>query len=133
MAAPEARHWDKLKRLGRYLVGRPRAVWYYRWQYEDNLTFYSDSDFAGCRRTSRSTSGGVILRGGHHLKSWSTTQKAITLSSAEAELSACVKASSEAIGTAQMVKSLGTDLEARVYVDSSAALSVVNRKGNGRL
>ena len=67
------------------------------------------------------------MRGGHHLKSWSSTQKTVTLSSAEAELSACVKASAEAIGIMQMVESLGRKIEAEVNVDSSAALAVVAR------
>ena len=122
-----------MRRIGRYLVGRPRAVWKYPWQNESQITAYSDSDFAGCRRTSRSTSGGILMRGNHHLKSWSTTQKKITLSSAEAELAACVKTSSEAIGMVQLAAGLGCSLDAEIYVDSSAALAVVSRKGNGKL
>ena len=133
MANPERRHWERLKRIGRYLVGRPRAVWKYNWQTPHDITAYSDSDFAGCRRTSRSTSGGIVMRGFHHLKSWSSTQKKITLSSGEAELAACVKTSAEAIGMTQLTAGLGRELEAEIYVDSSAALSVVSRKGNGKL
>ena len=41
----------------------------------------SDSDWAGCRRTASSTSGEVILRGSHFVKSWAPTQKDVTLSS----------------------------------------------------
>ena len=85
MAAPEVRHWNMLKRLARYLLGRPRMVWEYRWQGNEHVKGYSDSDWAGCKRTARSTSGGVIMRGDHHIKSWSVTQKRVTLSSAEAE------------------------------------------------
>ena len=73
------------------------------------------------------------MRGGHHLKSWSSTQKKVTLSSAEAELAACIKASSETIGVLQMVEGLGRTTDGEVFVDSSAALGVVNRKGNGKL
>ena len=76
---------------------------------------------------------GVILRGGHHLKSWSATQKKVTLSSAEAELAACIKTSSEVIGILQMAAGLGRTVAGEVYVDSSAALAVVGRKGNGKL
>ena len=133
MASAEARHWEKLKRIARYLVGRPRAVWKYRWRHPENVVTYSDSDFAGCRRTAKSTSGGIVMRGGHHIKSWSSTQKKVTLSSAEAELAACIKASAETIGVAQMAGGLGRQVEGEVYVDSSAALGVVNRKGNGEL
>ena len=64
----------------------------------------------------------MILRGGHHLKSWACTQKKITLSSAEAELAACIKTSCEVIGMMQMTEGMGRKVEGEVYVDSSAAL-----------
>ena len=67
------------------------------------------------------------------MKSWASTQKKVTLSSAEAELSACIKASSETIGILQMAAGLGRMVTGEVYVDSSAALAVVGRKGNGKL
>ena len=73
------------------------------------------------------------MRGGHHLKSWSCTQKKVTLSTAEAELAACIKASAETIGIVQMSEGFGDKVEAEVFVDSSAALAVVGRKGNGKL
>ena len=73
------------------------------------------------------------MRGLHHIKSWSCTQKKVTLSSAEAELAACIKAACETIGIAQMAAGLGRDVDCEVMVDSSAALAVVNRKGNGKL
>ena len=73
------------------------------------------------------------MRGNHHLKSWSVTQKRITLSSAEAELAALVKTSAEAIGILQMAEGLGESVTAEVFVDSSAALSVTQRKGSGKM
>ena len=50
---------------------------------------------------------------------------------AEAELGALVKASAEAIGVAQMAIGFGSEVEVQVMVDSSAALAVTQRKGNG--
>ena len=73
------------------------------------------------------------MRGQHLIKSWSATQKSITLSSAEAELVAAVKTATETIGVVQLVKDWGSDMEATIYVDSSAAIGVVDRKGNGEL
>ena len=70
---------------------------------------------------------------------WTSPQKLVVysekvaLSSAEAELAACIKASSETIGILQMVAGLGRTTDGEVFVDSSAALGVVNRKGNGKL
>ena len=133
MATPQVQHLSSLKRLARYLLGKPRMIWKYAWQTPENLTVYSDSDWAGCKRTARSTSSGIIMRGQHHVKSWSITQKRVTLSSAEAELGALVKASAEAIGIVQMAEGLGDKVSAEVYVDSSAALSVTQRKGTGKM
>ena len=73
------------------------------------------------------------MRGDHHIKSWSVTQKRVTLSSAEAELGALVKASTEVIGVLQMAEGLGRSTSAEIYVDSSAALAVVQREGCGKL
>ena len=73
------------------------------------------------------------MRGSHHIKSWSVTQKRVTLSSAEAELAALVKASAETMGVIQMAQGLGDEVTGEVYVDSSAALSVTQRKGNGKM
>ena len=71
--------------------------------------------------------------GGHYIKSWSATQKGITLSSGEAELVAAVKMSTEVIGLIQLARDWGDKLGGKVLVDSSAALGVVRRKGNGKL
>ena len=134
MARPTKGHIKKLRRLARYLKAVPRVVWHFRFQGEcEELSSYGDSDWAGCKRTARSTSGGAVLRGGHCLKTWSVTQKNVTLSSAEAELMAAVKLASESIGIAQLAESWGLKLDCSLYLDSSAALAVVERKGNGKL
>ena len=73
------------------------------------------------------------MLGSHYIKSWSSTQKTIALSSAEAELTALVKCSCETIGLLQLAADWGITLEGEVLVDSSAALGVVARKGSGKL
>ena len=73
------------------------------------------------------------MRGTHHIKSLAVTQTRVTLSSAEAELGALVKAASETIGITQMTEGLGRKVSGYIFVDSSAALAVVNRKGCGKL
>ena len=87
MAAPTVGSLKKLKRLGRYLLGNARLTTRYEWQGEETeITGYSDSDWAGCRVTGKSTRGGVIMIGSHLIKGWSRTQNHVTMSSAEAEL-----------------------------------------------
>jgi hypothetical protein len=46
---------------------------------------WSDTEFAGCKRIRRSTSGGVVMIGSHCVKTYSSTQDIIALSSGEAE------------------------------------------------
>mgnify|MGYP005698356215 CR=1 FL=1 len=73
------------------------------------------------------------MRGSHCVKTWASTQKSVTLSSGEAELVAAVKMSGELIGMCQLSYDWGVEMGARLLVDSSAAIGVVNRKVNGRL
>ena len=134
MAAPTVGDQRRLRRLARYLITCPRVVWCFAWQdSESEVNVFTDSDWAGCRRTARSTSGGVLCRGSHCLRAYSATQKNVTLSSGEAELMAIVRASAEGIGLAQLALSWGLELQAHIWTDSSAALAVTQRKGNGKL
>ena len=68
MATPPMRDMERVKRVGRYLGGKPRARCWFRWQQSGELEAYSDADWGGDRPTRRSVSAGVIMRGGHCLK-----------------------------------------------------------------
>ena len=134
MARPLEGDFDKLKRIGRYLVGRPRLVHIFAWQEQvGTVTSYSDSDWAGCEKSRRSTSGGIVTIGTHVLKSYSKQQRTVALSSAEAELHAMVAASSETLGIVALMADMGLVLEGEVYVDSTAALGIAQRQGIGKL
>ena len=74
MAAPTNKNEEALKRLARYLLGCPRLVVHFQWQTPMKaLLVMTDSDWAGCTRTRKSTSGGVVMRGRHLIKHWSGT------------------------------------------------------------
>ena len=138
MAAPEDKDEEKLRRLALYLKGRPRAVTLFPFD-EVNLLertkirIFTDTDWAGCRRTRRSTTGGIILWENRMIKSWSTTQALVALSSGEAELYGTVKASAEGLGAQALLKDLGIMADVEVLTDASAALGILERKGLGRL
>ena len=68
MAAPTRAAWGKLKRLVRYLLQFPRLSWTFKRDEceTDTIDVFSDSDWAGCVRTCRSTSGGVVTVGLSH-------------------------------------------------------------------
>ena len=135
MAKPSEADMRRAKRLGRYLVGKARVVTEYPWQSPtEKIEGYSDTDWAGCQRTAKSTSSGVLMRGRHFLRSWRSIQKCVTLSSGEAELMAAVRASTEVLGIFQLASDWGEDqLIGEVLVDSTAALGMVKRRGCGKL
>jgi len=133
MSAPTNLGQDALKRLCRYLLGRKRLVFKYPWQSTGTLECYSDTDWAGCPKTRKSTSGGCLMLGAHLLKSWSSTQPSISLSSGEAEYYGVVKAAGIALGQQSLMSDMGMKVKVRVWTDSSAALGICGRSGLGKL
>ena len=135
LANPSRKTDGLVKRLARYLKGHPRCELMLKWQLDPGgITSYADSDWAGCERSRRSTSGGIILRGSHPLKFWSRTQASVALSSAEAELIALVKASSECLGLKVLAQEMGMKAHSlTIFTDSSAANAIVHRQGAGRV
>ena len=68
MQAPTELGVTALKRLARYLIGKPRLVFHYRWQEACAGEAFSDTDWAGCIKTRKSTSGGCLMVGRHMVK-----------------------------------------------------------------
>ena len=99
-----------------------------------SIEAYSDSDWAGCRDTRRSTSGGMIYFEGAVLSFWSRTQTTIALSSCEAKLYAINMATIEALNVKptieELIKNCKTNIT--VYTDSSSAKSITSRRGVSR-
>ena len=134
MAKPTEEGERKVKRAVRYLQGSPSTSYRYHWQDEpDTLDGYADSDWAGFLRTRRSTSGGLIMSGGHLLAHWSRTQVGVALSSGEAELNAALKAGCELMGARVMADELGWNRKLKIHGDSSAAKGTLARQGSGKI
>ena len=149
MQAPEMSDWEALKRVGRFLLTHPRCVQEFVRQIEHPkcITVCSDSDHAGCQRTRKSTSSSKLFHGQHMLRSTSTTQAVISLSTGESEFYGIVKATSAAIGAVAMLRDLGVDLEQPVDVrvkdstdacievqaDASAGIGIAMRRGAGKI
>ena len=108
MATPRVSDWALLKRTARCLVGCPRSVQTFRWQVPPSMvTIFTDSDWAGDRSSRKSTSGGVVCLEHHMIKSWSSTQQLVALSSGEAELYALIKGASQTKGIISMLVDFG--------------------------
>ena len=133
-AVPTKESYCKLKRLGRYLLGHPRLTYFYKWQPVPSMVdVFVDTDFAGCRTTRRSTSGGVALLGNHCVRHWSSTQPTIALSSGEAELGGLAKGSAQGIGLCTIAADLGWKLGPRIHSDATAAIGISKRRGVGKI
>ena len=96
---------------------------------------YSDSDHAGCLKTRKSTSCTIAMLGKHTLRTTSTTQKVIAMSSAESEFYAAVKSASIGLGFVALCEDLGWKLPkpVEIRIDASACLGIAARRGAGRI
>ena len=93
------------------------------------ITVRTDADWAGCRWSRKSTSGGSISRGTHCIKTWSKTQAVIAKSSAESELYGVVRGACEALGTKTLCEDLGETVGIRLELDATAAKGILDRTG----
>ena len=133
MSIPRKGDWTRLKRLGRYFVGRPRLQQWSNWQSAPRgVNTYTNADWVGCRETRKSTAGGDIRLGNHTIKSWSKTQTLIALSSGMSELYATLKASAETLGIISMLNDYGVKVAGEMWGDAQVALGIIHRKGLGK-
>ena len=133
MSSPTEASLGALKRIGRYLGGQRRLVYVYKFQAVDKIDVYSDTDWAGCAKTRKSTAGGALVMGPHLLKSWSSTLPSVALSSGEAEFYGVVKAGGTGLGFQSLLRDLGHELPLRVWTDSTATVGICGRQGLGKL
>ena len=156
---PDANSPCALRKLGSYLIYTqdmrmhfPKAETYAstltRWNgleerkdgspYEIEL--YSDSDWASCKTTRRSTSSGLIFVNSCCVHSHSRAQASTALSSMEAEILAATSLLVEGIQLKQLLQFLLGDagglshnskVQMRLRLDSTSAQSFFNRLGPG--
>eukprot|EP00974_Lingulodinium_polyedra_P121539 11179382-Lingulodinium_polyedra.AAC.1 len=136
MAKPTSGDFARVKKLVRFIVGIVTVEWEYPWQEEWealNLKVFTDSDWAGCLKTRRSTSGGLAMVGRHPVKTWSATQSVVATSSAEAELYSAAEGASRGLGVQTMLREMGVNAVLLVSTDSSSAKAFASTRGLGRM
>ena len=132
MSNPQEREVQLFKRIVRYLKRATRMAQRFDWQPRPScLDVNSDSDFAGCRRTRKSTSGVAIMMGKHCIITRCKSQSVFALSSGEAELYAAVLACSMGLGAQQLYQDLGVDLKIQVLMNATAGVAMMRRQGLG--
>ena len=73
-----------------------------------------------------------MLYGSHLLKSWSSTQSVIALSSGEAEFYGIVKGAAVTLGAISLFQDLGITLKARSRTDATTGKAICSRRGLGQ-
>ena len=134
MSNPTQQSLAKLKRLTRYLKRERqwRQVFKYGKTVEEVTTF-TDSDWAGCKETRKSSSAGVVMVGEHALKAYTRKPKIIARSSAEAELYAAALGASEVKGIVSLLRDLGYEKKPVLAIDVKATEHILHRQGIGKL
>ncbi len=133
LSKPTASAEGALKRVCRFLHGAGRCVWSFPRQHRQSyIDGYSDTDWAGCVRTRRSTSCSMLFHGQHLIGCSSTTQNLVALSSGEAEYYGLVKTASRMLGLQALGVYFGLQVSVRIHVDSTACKGIASRRGVGK-
>ena len=141
LTAPTLEDMAKLKHLLRYLAGTKTHALVIRPTLQLastntvlDLDVYCDSDWAGCSKTRKSTSGVVISLLGTTLYTCSRTQATVALSSGEAELYAIGLGVQEAlfVKSLLMESGLAKGVNLTCHTDSTSGKSMATRYGLGK-
>lgn len=128
MSNPKEGDDHVIKRIIRYLKGKPRVAIRYQFQQLESITMYTDSDWAGDEASRKSAGGGVVCWGSHTISWWCKLQANIALSSCEADLKGAI----EGIRVQRLAATLGDELSLELKTDASAARGVLLRQLVGK-
>lgn len=131
---PNEADWQRLLRLGRYLVGTlDYAIWLPEDEDMEWLDTRSDTDWAGDVRDRKSTACGCIDIGDCPVFEFTRGQAVHALSSGEAEFYGAASVVAEGIYIQKVFEFFGWTPKLRLWVDPSAAKSMLQRQGVGRV
>nr|GEX00139.1 putative ribonuclease H-like domain-containing protein [Tanacetum cinerariifolium] len=124
-AKPTEKYLKEVKRVFRYLRGTVNTGLWYTKDSGFELTGFSDADYAGCKDSIKSTSGGAQFLG-EKMVSWSSKKQDCTaLSTAEAEyvsLSACC---AQVLWMRTQLTDYGFNFsKILIYCDSKSAIAI---------
>jgi hypothetical protein len=131
---PKLAHWKAAKQVLAYLSATISHGITYIKTGSVFLLAYSDSDWAGCLKTRRSRSGGVILINGSWVITICKLQASISLSSCEAELIALVEVIKEIMWLYNFLGELNVvyNQPTVIYVDNKSAIALAKDPVNHR-
>jgi len=138
VSAPCEHHYEAMKRLLRFLRATVEDVWILQFspshRQDVRVTVQGTADASwGSTPGYKSTSGGIVDIDGFVVSVWARTQHTISLSSAEAELISLSLAAQESLFIRTILDEIGFSPRVVLRTDSTAALSVPERRGVGRM
>ncbi|CAA7022588.1 unnamed protein product [Microthlaspi erraticum] len=123
---PGMDHWKAAKKVLRYLQGTKEHMLTFRRSNHLEIIGYSDSDYAGCVDSRKSTFGYLFQLAGGAVSWKSGKQSVIATSTMEAEFVACFEATIHALWLRNFISGLqivdNIEKPLRIYCDNSAAV-----------
>ncbi|GJT32230.1 putative ribonuclease H-like domain-containing protein [Tanacetum coccineum] len=123
---PKTSHLNAVKRIFRYLKGKPKlGLWYPRVSSFD-LEAYSDSDYAGANLDRKSTTGGCQFLG-RRLISWQCKKQTIVATSTtEAEYVAAANYCGQVLWIQNQMLDYGFNfMNIKIYIDNESTICIV--------
>ncbi|GJW18036.1 putative ribonuclease H-like domain-containing protein [Tanacetum coccineum] len=123
---PKSSHLSVVKRIFRYLKGKPKlGLWYPRVSSFD-LESYSDSDYAGANLDRKSTTGGCQFLG-RRLISWQCKKQTIVATSTtEAEYVAAASCCGQVLWIQNQMLDYGFNfMNTKIYIDNESTICIV--------
>ncbi|GJX79161.1 putative ribonuclease H-like domain-containing protein [Tanacetum coccineum] len=123
---PKTSHLSAVKRIFRYLKGKPKlGLWYPRVSSFD-LESYSDSDYAGANLDRKSTTGGCQFLG-RRLISWQCKKQTIVATSTtEAEYVATASCCGQVLWIQNQMLDYGFNfMNTKIYIDNESTICIV--------
>ena len=130
LSNPGMDHWIAVKRVMKYLQKTKDYMLTYRKSEKLEVIGYSDSDFAGCQDSRKSTSGYIYMLAGGAI-SWKSIKQTLVASSTMAtEFVACYEASNQGIWLRNFITGLrilkNVERPLRLYYDNKSAVMYSN-------
>jgi len=127
-------HWISVKRVLRYLAGTRTHGILYDGARGIEVEGYSDSDYAGCLESRKSTSGYIFLIAGGAVSWKSKKQSNTATSTCEAEYMACCSTTKEAVWLSRLISdirflenpepiTIGIDNAGTIYLADNPAIN----------
>jgi hypothetical protein len=107
LTRPTQEHYEAVKHVFRYLQGTKKDKLFFPYGKSLVLEGFTDSNFAACRDTRRSTSGYIFKLGGATISWRSRKQRSVATSTLEAEYMACTQAAKQHIWLKRALTELG--------------------------